>query len=123
MIGLGRGSGGDASEALDVSVELEAAIEAPLVGGEIALGVLWVARAAGAGDRDLDVGEARVRPPQPLVLGAAASGDDGGMLHAGRDHAAEAGQLIAEHARAGRDVGAGISRDGKCLRRSEEMPG
>ena len=53
----------------DVSVELEAAVEAPLVSGEIALGVLRVARAAGAGDRALDVGEARVGPLEPRALG------------------------------------------------------
>jgi hypothetical protein len=62
---------------------VEAAIEAPLVCGEIALGVLRVARAAGPGDRALDVGEAGVGPLQPIVLGAPAS-DEHRERRAGR---------------------------------------
>jgi hypothetical protein len=56
-------------KALDVFIEIEAAIEAPLVGGEIAISVLRVARAARAGDRALDVGKTRVGPFEQIALG------------------------------------------------------
>src|SRR5262249_36400339 len=74
--GVGAVWAGDAGEALDIFVEVKAAIEAPLIAGEITLGVLRVERATTEGDRALDVSDSRVRPLEPVVVRSPAARHD-----------------------------------------------
>ena len=111
----------DASETLDVFVEIETAIEAPLIAREITLGVLWVERATGAGDRALDVAETRVGPLEACVLGAPAAGQNSLMLEPGLGEAAEATEAVAQDARAGSDIGLCIGLD-RLLREARDAP-
>jgi hypothetical protein len=61
-VGRGRSLRGDAGEAVDIFLEVETAIEAPLITGEIPLGVLRVEGATGASNGALNVAKTRVRP-------------------------------------------------------------
>jgi hypothetical protein len=81
--------GSDAGEALDIFIEVKTAIEAPLIAGEITLGVLRVERATSAGDRALDVAETRVRPLEALALRSPAAGHDRLVLEPCISEAAE----------------------------------
>ena len=62
-------------------MQFEAPIETPLVGGEVAVGMLGVEAAAGAGDRALDVAEPGVDPRKQRVLRAPAAGHHGQVAH------------------------------------------
>ena len=96
---------GNAGETIDVFVEIETAIEAPLVAREIPLGVLWVERSTSAGDCALDVAKTDVRPLEALVLWSPAAGDQGLVLEPSIGKPAEAAEAVAHDAGAGSNVG------------------
>lgn len=85
-------------EALDVSGKIEATIDTPLVGGKAAVGVLGMARTAGAEGSVLDVAEAGVDPRKQGVLRASAAAGHRDVTHAGLLEPKEAGERVAQHA-------------------------
>jgi hypothetical protein len=103
--------GGDTGEALDIFVEIKPAIEAPLIAGEITLGVLRVARATRASDRTFDVAETRVRPLEAPVLRSPAAGHDCFVLEPGISEPAETAEAVAHDVRAGCNIGFRVDLD------------
>ena len=79
--GLGLGSDGNARQPAKVLLQIEASVEAPLVGGEVAICVLSVEALAGAHDCALEIAETDVDPFEERRLGTAAAGHDRKMLH------------------------------------------
>ena len=82
--------------------KIEAAIEAPFVGGKLAVGVLEIARTAGAADGVLDVAEVRVDPLKQGVLRLSAAGSYRDMAHASLLQPEEAGERVAQTPMTGR---------------------
>jgi hypothetical protein len=97
-VGLRRNRDDDAGEALQVLVEIEATVEAPLVGGEVTRRELNIARAAGADDGALDVAERRIDLLEFAVARTPATGHSGLVVHAGFAKSVPAPEAIGEHA-------------------------
>src|SRR5688572_17067001 len=97
---------GGPDEALDDAVELEAAVEAVGEAGEIALGVLGADVVVGAGERGLDVAQRRVHPAERRPGGGslARAGDHREVTAAGLRDRRPAGEPVADHVAAGREV-------------------
>src|SRR4051812_5462993 len=93
-------------QALGHGVELEAAVEAPGVAGEVALGVLRADVMVGAGERRLDVAQGRVDPSKwnPLGRLRAAAGDHGIVRTAGPLDRGPAAQAVGDDVAAGGEV-------------------
>src|SRR5512134_1289301 len=100
---------GGPGEALDDAVELEAAVEAVGEAREVALGVLGTDVVIGAGDRGLDVAQRRVHPPERRPSGGplARAGDHREVRAAGLFDRRPAGEAVADHVAAGREVALG----------------
>src|SRR3974390_1974750 len=103
---LRRDGDGEACEAFKVLRQIEAAVEAPLVAGEVARCVADVDRPARARDRALDVAEPGVDPFE-VATRRAASGELDDVLDAGLVEAVEAAKPICQYACAGLAIGRG----------------
>ena len=119
MVGLGNCSGCDAGEALDIFVEFETSVEAPFEGRQIAVGVLGIERAAGAGDRALDVSETGVDPFEERVCRPAATGHQCDVAHARFSEPKKALEPVANGPAASFDVGCCILPDRRLRERFE----
>src|SRR6476619_3918380 len=107
--GMGRRSCAGIGEPLGQGVELEAAVEAPSIAGEVALGVLGADVMVGAGERGLAVAECGVDPSEGDPLGGlwAAAGNHREVAAAGLLDGRPAGQAISDDITAGSEVALG----------------
>src|SRR5687767_12729260 len=98
---------------LDDAVQLIATIEAVGEAGQVTLGVLGADMVVGAGDRGLDVAQRRVHPPERRPPGSlwAGAGDHREVAAAGVRHRRPAGEAVADHVAARREVALGELRD------------
>src|SRR5207342_605633 len=110
-MGPGRDGDGEAGETFEVLRQVEAAVEAPFIAGEVARRVADVDRPARAGDRALHIAEPSVGPFEIASERSSTAGVLDHVPQAGLVEAVEAGEPVGEHTRADLDVAGRIVAD------------